>query len=52
MNMADCTVIVIGEGNEGKPFDGLVSMIDESHVNAKPEKVDQACPLEKQYTCH
>ena len=30
MNMADCTVIVIGEGNEGKPFDGLVSMIDES----------------------
>ena len=30
MNMADCTVIVIGEGNEGKPFDGLVSMFNES----------------------
>ena len=30
VNMADCTVIVIGEGNEGKLFDGLVSMIDES----------------------
>ena len=30
MNMADCTVIVIGEGNEGRPFDWLLSMIDES----------------------
>ena len=30
MSLAECSVIVIGEGNAGKPFEGLVSLIDES----------------------
>lgn len=29
-NMVDCSLVVVGEGNNGRPFDGIVSLIDES----------------------